>query len=249
VANVTGYDRALALVDTPQDQGFHLTTGIGMSFDRKTTNLSSLDSFEIDLTFRQDDANGKGGLIGLHTVMQLSIEANGSLSFKLNTDEGNFNIRTAADVMRNTEWHDISVRYDDASSSLSIIVDGETLASGSASGMTKAVLSWPMALGRPWGENAKGVFEDVSMNIPVGPEKAVADDADTFVFTTAEPVLVNAMAVDALTQVDAFLYGASSDLDQNSLKAESDVYAAMGGDDIVQPSSFIDTLNGDQGWS
>jgi len=164
-AEVTGTD-AQAFVPTAEDKGFYLNPNTGLSLGRENTQLFGREAFNIDLRFKQTDAMADGGLLGIHTVFKLDIEKDGALSFWLRTSDGDFKITTDAGAMNTTDWQDLGVRYDGVAGDLSLLVDGVVLASGSATGATTGPLSWGLELGRPWGENATGVFESVSMSLP-----------------------------------------------------------------------------------
>ncbi len=164
-AEVTGTDTQ-AFVPTAEDKGFYLNPNTGLSLGRENTQIFGREAFNIDLRFKQTDTMEDGGLLGIHTVFKLDIEANGALSFWLRTSDGDFKITTDAGVMNTTDWQDIGVRYDGVAGDLSLLVDGVVLASGSATGATTGPLSWGLELGRPWGDDATGVFESVSMSLP-----------------------------------------------------------------------------------
>ena len=164
-AQVTG-TAAQAFVNTVEDKGFYLNGNTGLSLGRENTQLFGRDAFNIDLRFKQTDAMKDGGLLGIHTVFKLDIEPDGALSFWLRTSDGEFKITTDAGVMDTTDWQDIGVRYDGDAGTLALVVDGTVMASGAASGATTGPLSWGLQLGSPWGDDATGVFESVSMSLP-----------------------------------------------------------------------------------
>lgn len=195
-AQVTGSD-AQAFVSTTQDKGFYLNPNTGLSLGRENTQLFGRETFNIDLRFKQTQAMEDGGLLGMHTVFKLDIEANGALSFWLRTADGDFEITTEAGVMNTTDWQDIGVRYDGVAGTLALVVDGVTLASGTATGATSGPLSWGIQLGRPWGDDATGVFESVSMSLPhdASPAPAAPQEPET-------PVVEDTPQVPDLPDVD-----------------------------------------------
>lgn len=191
-AEVTGTD-AQAFVTTAQDKGFYLNPNTALSLGRENTQLFGREAFNIDLRFKQTDAMKDGGLLGIHTVFKLDIEKDGALSFWLRTADGDFEITTEAGVMNTTDWQDIGVRYDGVAGTLALVVDGVTMASGAATGATTGPLSWGVQLGRPWGDDATGVFESVSMSLPYDASPAPA--------APEEPVAPEAPVVDDTPQV------------------------------------------------
>jgi len=195
-AEVTGTD-AQAFVTTTEDKGFYLNPNTGLSLGRENTQLFGREAFNIDLRFKQADAMGDGGLLGIHTVFKLDIEANGALSFWLRTTDGDFKITTDAGVMNTTDWQDIGVRYDGVAGTLALVVDGVTMASGTATGATSGPLSWGVQLGRPWGDDATGVFESISMSLPhdASPAPAAPQEPET-------PVVEETPQVPDLPDVD-----------------------------------------------
>lgn len=178
-AQVTGTD-AQAFVNTVENKGFYLNGNTGLTLGRENTQLYGREAFNIDLRFKQTDAMKDGGLLGIHTVFKLDIEANGALSFWLRTSDGDFKITTEAGVMNTTDWQDIGVRYDGVAGTLALVVDGVTMANGTATGATTGPLSWGVQLGRPWGDDATGVFESVSMSLPhdASPAPAAPQEPD-----------------------------------------------------------------------
>lgn len=164
-AEVTG-TTAQAFVNTVEDKGFYLNGNTGLTLGRENTQLYGREAFNIDLRFKQTDTLKDGGLLGIHTVFKLDIEKDGALSFWLRTSDGDFTITTEAGVMDTTDWQDIGVRYDGPAGTLALVVDGVVMANGAATGATTGPLSWGIQLGRPWGDDATGVFESVSMSLP-----------------------------------------------------------------------------------
>lgn len=179
-AQVTG-SNAQAFVTTAEDKGFYLNPNTGLSLGRENTQLFGREAFNIDLRFKQTDAMNDGGLLGMHTVFKLDIEPDGALSFWLRTGDGEFKITTEAGVMNTTDWQDIGVRYDGVAGDLSLLVDGVVMANGAATGATSGPLSWGVQLGRPWGDDATGVFESVSMSLPhdANPTSAAPQEPET----------------------------------------------------------------------
>lgn len=167
-----------AFVSGQTGEGFHLTAGTGFQITRDNDHLSNLDAFTLNMSVKMDTAGDKGGLVSLHTIADLDVLDHGVLRFKLETDAGNFVMKTAAGVLSDTDWHDISVRYSDAAGDMSLLVDDIVVAASQASGTTAALSHWSLSLGEPWGVALDAVIDDYSMTVPGS--QGVADSFDLF---------------------------------------------------------------------
>lgn len=158
-----GADRAL-VADGRSEGGFRLTDATSFEIDRGAQHLSSLDSFHLDFDLRLAAPGAAGGLLTLHTILNLDLRADGSLGFWLKTESGKFRLNTDKGVLDDTGWHDMDIVYADGG--LSLLVDGIEQASTAAHGTTPKLTYWGFALGDPWGANVDAVIDDFRMRVP-----------------------------------------------------------------------------------
>jgi hypothetical protein len=159
-----------------EGEGFHLNGTNSVTLDRSNSHLYGLDNFDISLALRKDAATGAGGLLNLHKTLDLEVLANNALQFKLQTDAGSFVIKTAANVLSDTAWHDIKLHFDSDAKVMSILVDGKVAATGVASGTTADAASWGLVIGDPWHAAVKGVVDDFHFSVapePVAPQQTI----------------------------------------------------------------------------
>lgn len=215
-----------ALVDTPDGTGVHIGHDRVVEFDRSNTHLSNLERFEIDVSLRLDWARSYGDIFTFHQVSQLSVLRDGTLSFKLTTDEGSFTLYSDREIIADRDWHDITVQFDGLEKTLTLVVDGEVAASGHASGMTGAPPPWGPVLGSAWGRTIDAVIEDFSISQP-NTEQTTPHDAPAI----------------GPGQVDELLFG--FDFDGGRLEDDSrhDTGVSLRGD----PGEAFDTRGGAEG--
>ena len=148
------------------ETGFHLTGSTGFRVENENSQIYGLDAFDLSLAFRKDSAVGYGGLLNQNTILNLQILKTGALEFRLQTDAGVFRVTTAAGLMSDTNWHNISLHYDNASGKVSILFDGSVAAEGAAHGTTANPTAWSLVVGNPWGASVPGVVDDLLMTKP-----------------------------------------------------------------------------------
>jgi len=148
------------------DEGFHMGGANRIDVTAKTIGqLSHLDDFQFDMTIAKGSAAASGGLLTLHTILDMDVLDDGALRCWVQTDEGKFWIKTAAGVLSDTDTHDISLRYSDADHSFELYVD-DTLAAhnNTASGTTGAVSYWALSIGDTWGKTVDAVIDHFSVS-------------------------------------------------------------------------------------
>ena len=155
-----------ALVNGLNGQGFRLDGTTNLEIQKGNEQLYDLDTFEINLDFKLDSVGSAGRLLGIHTSWDLQVLSNGGLMLNLPTDQGSYKIQTAANVLDDTAWHDITVQYDGPEGTVNILVDGAVVGTGSASGTTNSASHYGLVLGPTWGAAVKGVVDNFSMTVP-----------------------------------------------------------------------------------
>lgn len=139
-----------------------------LELSRTSAHLSELDAFTLSFSLAKTDADASGGLMSLHTLMDLDIRSDGSLMFWILTDEGKFGIATEGGLLADTEWHDIDILYSDAEDTLYLYLDDDLVGSrDGASGTTGELTHWPMVLGETWGSTVEAVIDNFSMTVPI----------------------------------------------------------------------------------
>ena len=150
------------------EEVFHLSDDAKINIGKGSDKFSNLTDFAIGLDMAKDAADGSGGLLSLHTVFELDVLADGSLSFWLKTDEGRFGIRTDKNILSDTKRHDLDVVYSDQKDMLTLYLDGKNVGQTDASGQTGSVPWWPLTLGESWGDTVDSTVYDLSVVSQMG---------------------------------------------------------------------------------
>lgn len=150
-------------VDGREGEGFHLTGASDFAVSKENKQLLGLDNFELSLDVRLDEAGGTGILMRQHTILDVQILKGGAVQVKFSTDEGGHRLITNPGVINDTEWHNITLKFDNDAGELSLDVDGVTEASIEAGGVTREESYWSLVLGNPWGESVEATIDNFSI--------------------------------------------------------------------------------------
>ncbi|SMX46474.1 LamG-like jellyroll fold domain-containing protein [Actibacterium lipolyticum] len=154
-----------ALTATGTDgTGFHLDGDSLLTIDRDNLQLFELDSFAIEFDLKLDTVAQDGALIRMSGTMDLFLNDDGSLFFRLFTDEGAFEMVTPAAVLDDTQWHTIAISYDSNTQVLNLIVDDQVVDSMTASGTTASAGYHGLNIGDPWAESVHAVIDNFTMS-------------------------------------------------------------------------------------
>ena len=170
-----------AFVGGLNGSGFRLDGTNSITVNKSNEQIFDLDTFEINLDFKLDSVGSAGRLMGIHTSWDIQVLSNGGLLLNLPTDDGSYKIYSSANVLDDTNWHDISIQYDGPAGTVNIIVDGNVVGSGNATGTTFSQSHHGLVLGPTWGASVKGVVDNFEMTSP--PSTTVANLTSTGTFT------------------------------------------------------------------
>lgn len=163
-AQVAAMGRASAYITTDSGRAWDLSSQTKLAVDRFTEHLTDLDSFEINIGLQKNTATGTGEVLVMHGVMSLSVLSGGAVKFDLTTDTGTYSVTSGQGVLSTTDRHDLSVQFNGAEQTLSILLDGEVVAQGDASGHTTALLQQPLTLGSPWLQTLESRIDDLTIS-------------------------------------------------------------------------------------
>jgi len=127
------------------------------------------DAGDIALDLRLRAANTQtpaGEILRIHNNIILSMTPQGQIWAWLNTAETAKPVSIATGPLRlhDGQWHDIGLRYDAHSGRLSILVNGVEQARAQASGKLRAMESWGISFGNPFGKkNFDGQITDLDL--------------------------------------------------------------------------------------
>ena len=155
------------LVAGRDGQGFRIGTGVSLGVDRDNGAINDLDSFGLSLDMKLD--GGGGTFLKLYKTMSGYLTDDGAISFRLQTDEGEFSLRTESGLIDDA-WRKVGFGFDSDAGTLGIYVDGQLEASGAASGTT-AGWGYDLVFGNIWGRNAADLILD---NIEMDRDAAIA---------------------------------------------------------------------------
>ncbi|WP_424973101.1 right-handed parallel beta-helix repeat-containing protein [Dinoroseobacter sp. S76] len=155
------------IVGTENGYGFRLDGSSRLAVTRENDQIFNLDTFQIDLGFTMDGGSAAGTLLALSGAFSITVNADGSLSAVVVTDEGTFKMATARGQIEAGVSHDISLNFDGLAETMSLSVDGTVLAQTTATGTTPPLGHHSMTLGgASWSKSAKGVVDSFEMTVP-----------------------------------------------------------------------------------
>jgi len=153
---------AAHLVSGSDGTGYLLDGSNGLEL-KMNNDFFNLDTFALQFDAGKLSADSSGYLMDFHQVMRLVVEDDGSLTFKLITDEGEFNVTSDSAVMDDTQWHNIGVAYSSDDSVLQMFVDGDKVGEVSASGVTASKNPYSMDFGtNPWRDGVEAIVDNIS---------------------------------------------------------------------------------------
>ena len=134
-------------VDGLSGKGFHLDGDSEVVFNKKDADFHELDKFTLGLALKKDTAGEDGTFVDFHRAMKMWVNTNDQVVFKLTTSDGTFTVTSGDTKLADTDWHKISVVYDDSAKSLSMWLDGTEVGQTEATGSTAAMKHWGLKLG------------------------------------------------------------------------------------------------------
>ena len=151
-------------------EGFVLDGSSQITVSRGSSQIYSLDSFSLSMTFAPAKAGTAGPLFALPESMRGRINSDGTFKVVLSTTEGRFEVETGPGAIEGTKPHDLGVVYDGGE--IRLYVDGREEGSATASGLTKPLEHWGLTIGHPWNTSAKGVVSEFKLTAEVGGDGA-----------------------------------------------------------------------------
>ncbi len=152
--------------------------GAGYQNLGRSADYFSMTSYTLGVTFKPADL-ASGYQVLLNNFGQYSISLrNDDLIIQLNTENGQDRTLTFRDAITDNGWQDVHVIVNDETGTLDILLNGETLHSGSSEGLVVENASfWDVtAGGTPWGAAFNGQIADVTVldyPVSVDPEDSL----------------------------------------------------------------------------
>jgi len=127
------------------------------------------DAFEMSMTLQANQPGTSWGeVLRIHDSLIVGVRGDGDLYVDFFPDTAGvvINATTSSIAINDGLAHDISVRFDDATNSLQILVDGSVAVSEEAMGSVRSMGSWGLTFGDPWGEqNFDGKLSAFDLNV------------------------------------------------------------------------------------
>ena len=232
--------------DGGREVGFRLDDDTLLEVTRDNGHLFSLDTFQIDVSFLKEAGSPSGYLLFLQKTLRLDVKADGSLFLELVTDQGTFTVTTEAGVITDTAFHDISVAYDGPAGDLLLAVDGEVVGEADASGTTAAWTGHGLRLGNPWNQNARGIVESFSMEVP--PSEVYDDLEDLDDLDGPGGLDGTYVAIEAIADLAATIEDMADAHQGQTLQAtDATPVIGTGAPELLLGSAADDTLSGEGG--
>jgi hypothetical protein len=160
------------------------------------------------------DPNDSGMFLHFPHVMEGRILANGSINFKLWTDEGVFQVNSGRTTFQDGETHKFAVGYDDTEGKLSMVIDEIVVATTDASGVTAPGTWHGLTVGTNWHDGVEAIVDDVyfgtepavaGVDLSLGPQERVETDyPDPFDALLSTSVAVEDTAFESDLEQDGF---------------------------------------------
>ena len=147
--NTSSYDLKDAPVggSATDDGGWRIGQGNTIFIHRDTDATHDLGSFGLRMDLRVIDGDA-GTFVHFHKVMGASVGKDGTVTFKLTTSDGTFEVDSGDIVVNDGAEYDIAIGYDGAS--LVLQIDGAVVDTVAATGLTGSQLYHGLVLGAGW---------------------------------------------------------------------------------------------------
>ena len=143
------------------DGAYEIGQGKLLRLSVENEQLHGLDSFGLELDMRVFSAADYGRFLHFPRAFEAVIEKDGSVTFSLTTDVGNYTVNSGISVFGDLEVHNFAVGYDNGSGFLSMVVDGVVVDRIEASGTTAEGLHHGLSVGTIWGNSVEALFGDI----------------------------------------------------------------------------------------
>lgn len=166
--DLSGYDSILSMGQAD------LVTGAGgtvieiggteyFSISSNNAQLHGLQSFGLSIELSTTDING-GAFLRMGSTFTAEMASDGSISFRLITDEGSFTVDSGLVTINDGQMHTISFSYSNEAGHLVMLIDGEVVDEVAASGTTPSNGSSSLVVGSPWHEVLEAQVGEIYMS-------------------------------------------------------------------------------------
>ena len=141
-----------ALLQSGTNSSYAIGEESTLQIDRRMDALHGLEAFSLEMDVTADTDDLSGALVHFYKAFEVTTARDGSLRFKLETDEGTFYAGTDGNPLSDGEKHRLGVSYDDDLGRMSLRVDDVVVAESEASGVTADRTYHGLTLGHSWAE-------------------------------------------------------------------------------------------------
>ncbi|MBC9032797.1 right-handed parallel beta-helix repeat-containing protein [Sphingomonas sp. JC676] len=145
---------------------YHVQTGKGFELSRaNSVQLFALPAFTLSFNLMRDSMTAPvGQILGVHQSWSVSLTSSGELNFAIKNDAGtSYSIVTQGARLVDTASHKIGLTYDSATGRAVIYVDSVARGTGAIGGPSKALESWGLYVGSPFGAAFSGKIGNIEM--------------------------------------------------------------------------------------
>lgn len=127
-------------------------SGVQASYSRlMLTSLYGAPGFDLSLSIQSDGSTANSGnVVMFYKMFELQVDSKGNLVALITTEDGSWTVKSAGVNMNDGALHDVDVSYDNDKGLVQVVVDGEMVGSGTATGDLIGSGSWDLNFGNPW---------------------------------------------------------------------------------------------------
>lgn len=166
------------IVSSADGSGYRLGEGHPLIVTRDNDQIHDLQSFSLGFDLSLEDADAEGFVVHFPRVMEGRVLEGGGFSFELTTDEGSYTVTAPPGTLEDDTAHSFLISYSDSDNALSLSIDGDTLDTVFATGITAPRDSGSLNFGDPWNNNVvDGVIDNIYLGAdPTGQTNGPSSD-------------------------------------------------------------------------
>ena len=159
--DASDYDSDLSGNGSFSGGGYRIGGSTRLEVARENLQIHDLENFGLSLDLRTND---DGRFLHFHTVMEGYVDPDGTVRFKLYTDEGTFEVDSGSVRVDNNAYHNIAIGYADEAGQLIMEIDGQQVGAVAASGKTAPPGYQPFLFGSNFQSAVNATIDNIKMN-------------------------------------------------------------------------------------
>ena len=183
VDDLSRFDTSVVAEGATAAGGFAIGGEDRLLIDRKADQTHALDAFAIEIDLATLDADG-GRFLQLHKALEGRMHDDGTVSFTLETDRGEFTVDSGAVSFADGASHTLGFYYD--GTGLALAVDGTALDYTAASGTTGEYAYHGLTIGSWWEESLEA--DVAGFRMETTPPASIMQDAQATLLFAGTPV-------------------------------------------------------------